>query len=144
MPEPLSAGFTRVDSAPLIDAMQQLVDQQVIPGASWALLQGRETVDLQCLGWADREAGLELRTDHIFRVFSNTKLVTSVCALQLIEAGKLGLDDPVAGYLPQVQNLQVLRPGATSVEDTEPQRNPISIRHLLTHTSGLRPGLGRR
>lgn len=140
MPD-LSLKPSTLDTSPLRNAVRQMVDEQIIPGASWALLQGRELVDVQCVGWADIEARTALRTDHIFRIFSNTKLVSSVCALQLIEAGKLGLDDPVARYLPQVQNLQVLRAGASSIEQTEAQRNPITIRHLLTHSAGFTLGL---
>jgi len=140
MPD-LSLKPNTLDTSPLRNAVRKMVDEQIIPGASWALLQGRELVDVQCVGWADIEARTALRTDHIFRIFSNTKLVSSVCALQLIESGKLGLDDPVARYLPQVQNLQVLRAGASSIEQTEAQRNPITIRHLLTHSAGFTLGL---
>jgi CubicO group peptidase (beta-lactamase class C family) len=140
MPD-LSIKPSNLDTSPLRNATRQMVDEQIIPGASWALLQGRDLLDVGCVGWADRESRIELRPDHIFRIFSNTKLVTSICALQLIEAGRLGLDDPVARYLPQVQNLQVLRAGATRIEDTEPQRNPITIRHLLTHSAGFTLGL---
>jgi CubicO group peptidase (beta-lactamase class C family) len=81
-----------------------------------------------------------MREDHLFRAFSNTKLVTSCAALQLLEQGRFGLDDPVGQYIPALRELRVLRPGATSVEDTEPAREPVRIRHLLTHTAGFTYG----
>ncbi|MFZ9994393.1 MAG: serine hydrolase, partial [Steroidobacteraceae bacterium] len=137
----LSVKPTDLNYSPLRDAMTRLVDEQIIPCASWALLQGRDLVDVQCVGWADIEGRTALREDHIFRIFSNTKLVTSICALQLVEAGKLGLDDPVARYLPMLQDLPVLLPGARSIHETEPQRNPITIRHLLSHSAGFTLGL---
>ena len=58
-------------------AMQAQVDQQFLPGVSTALFQGRDVVDTFCCGFADKEAEIPLREDHIFRMFSSTKLVTS-------------------------------------------------------------------
>ena len=101
---------------------------------------GRDLVDVNCVGWADKEAQTPLRTDHIFRVFSNTKLVTSCAALLLFEEGKLGLDDPIEKFIPQLGNRKVLRPGATSLDDTEPAKSSITIRQLLSHSSGLSYG----
>lgn len=94
-----------------------------------------------CFGYADREAGLPLREDHIFRAFSNTKLVTSICALQLHEQGRFGFDDPIGEHIPELRDLRVLRPGASSVEDTEAAREPVRVRHLLTHTAGFTHGV---
>ena len=122
-------------------AMRRYVDASLLAGVSWAVLAGRELVDVQCIGWADKERGVELRRDHLFRVFSNTKLVTSCAALLLFEQGRFRLDDPIERYIPQLANRRVLRPGATSLEDVEPARSPITIRHLLSHSSGLSYGL---
>jgi CubicO group peptidase (beta-lactamase class C family) len=122
-------------------AMRRYVDADILPGVSFAVLVGRELADLQCVGWADRERGVELRDDHLFRVFSNTKLVTSCAALLLLEEKRFGLDDPIERYLPQLAKRRVLRPGATTLEDTEPARGPITIRHLMSHSSGLSYGL---
>ena len=122
---------------PLHAALQSQVDRGFLSGVSTALLRGREVVDQFVCGHADREAGVPLREDHIFRVFSNTKLVTSCAVLLLMEDGQLTLDDPVARYLPQFASPMVLRPGATRIDDVEPARNPITLRHLMTHTSGL-------
>lgn len=126
---------------PLHDAMQAQVDKGFLPGVSTALLKGREVVDRFVCGMADMEAGVPLRDDHIFRIFSNTKLPTSLAVLLLVEDGKLGLDDPIERYIPELGNRQVLRPGATSVTDVEPARRSITARHLLTHTAGLSYGL---
>jgi CubicO group peptidase (beta-lactamase class C family) len=56
-------------------------------------------VDLKCIGWADKEAQTPLRVDHIFRVFSNTKLITSCAALLLFEEGRFELDDPIERFI---------------------------------------------
>jgi CubicO group peptidase (beta-lactamase class C family) len=122
-------------------AMRRYVDGNILSGVSSAVLVGRDLVDVHCAGWADKEAQTPLRVDHIFRVFSNTKLITSCAALLLFEEGRFQLDDPVEKFIPQLANRRVLRPGATALDDTEPAKGSITIRHLLGHSSGLSYGL---
>lgn len=132
-----AAGY---DFKPAHAAMQRYIDNNLLSGISSAVLVGRDLVDVNCVGWADKEAQVPLRTDHIFRVFSNTKLITSCAALLLHEEGKFRLDDPIERFIPQLGNRQVLRPGATSIDDTEPAKSSITIRQLLSHSSGLSYG----
>jgi CubicO group peptidase (beta-lactamase class C family) len=117
------------------------VDHQFLPGVATALMRGRTVVDRFCYGAADREAGIALREDHLFRMFSSSKLVTACAVLLLVEQGRLGLDDRVDTHLPELADRRVLRPGAQDLSDTEPARSPITVRHLLTHTSGLSYGV---
>ena len=133
--------MTHHDFSALHAAMRAQVDQQFLPGVSTSLLHGRDVVDRFCYGFADREAGTALREDHIFRVFSNTKLVTSCAVMLLLEDGRIKLDDPIEAYIRELGGLQVLRPGATRIDDTEPAKSSITIRHLMTHTSGLSYGI---
>lgn len=126
---------------PAVDAaLQAVLDGEQLAGVSYAIFRSDEVLARKCVGWADREAQVPMREDHLFRAFSNTKLVTSCAALQLLEQGRLRLDDPVAQYLPALKDLRVLRPGATRIDDTEPLREPVRIRHLLTHTAGFTYG----
>ena len=104
-------------------AMRRYVDGNILSGVSSAVLVGRDLVDVNCVGWADKEAQTPLRVDHIFRVFSNTKLVTSCAALLLFEEGRFELDDPIEKFIPQLANRRVLRPGATSLDETEPAKS---------------------
>ncbi|AUC99761.1 penicillin-binding protein [Bradyrhizobium sp. SK17] len=120
--------------------MQRYIDNNLLSGISSAVMVGRDLVDVSCVGWADKEAQIPLRTDHIFRVFSNTKLITSCAALLLLEDGHIRLDDPIETFIPQLGNRKVLRPGATSIDDTEPAQSSITIRQLLSHTAGLSYG----
>ena len=122
-------------------AMRRYVDGDILSGVSSAVLVGRELVDVHCVGFADKEAQTPMRVDHIFRVFSNTKLVTSCAVLLLLEEGRLQLDDPIEKFIPQLGNRRVLREGATTLGDTEPAARSITIRHLMSHSSGLSYGL---
>ncbi len=128
------------DFSAIRPAMQRYVDQQILPGVSSAVLIGGDLVHLDCVGWADKENDIVLRPDHLFRVFSNTKLITSVAVLLLIDDGRLALDDAIENYLPQLGKRHVLRPGARDINDTELARSSITIRQLLCHTSGLSYG----
>src|SRR5215213_7050794 len=138
--EDLKVTANGYDFKPAQAAMQRYIDNNLMSGISWAVMTGRDLVDVDCVGWADKEAQTPLRTDHIFRVFSNTKLVTSCAALLLFEEGKFKLDDPIEKFIPQLGDRRVLRSGATSLSDTEPAKSSITIRQLLSHSAGLSYG----
>ena len=121
-------------------AMQAYVDKQILAGVSSAILLGQDLVHLDCVGWADQESGIALRPDHLFRVFSNTKLITSIAVLLLAEEGRFRLNEAIERYLPQLGGRRVLKPGASDINDTEPARSSITIHQLLCHTSGLSYG----
>jgi CubicO group peptidase (beta-lactamase class C family) len=130
-----------IDFSPVHEVLERHVARGLLPGASCAVLKGREVVDLFVTGQADIEAGVAMREDHLFRMFSNTKIVASCAALLLFEEGRFDLDEPVGRFIPQLTTLSVLKAGATRLDEVEPARGPITIRHLLTHTSGLSYGL---
>ena len=90
-------------------------------------------------GNADVTAGIPMRTDAIFNIASMTKPVTSVATMQLYEQGKLKLDDPVSKYLPGFDKLQVITKfnAANGTVESRPAKNTMTLRHLLTHTSGI-------
>src|SRR6266704_2424325 len=138
--EDMKVTTTGYDFRPAHAAMQRYVDGNLLSGFSSAVLVGRDLVDVKCIGWADKEAQIPLGIDHIFRVFSNTKLVTSCAALLLFEEGRFQLDDPIEKFIPQLGNRKVLRAGAASLDETEPAKNSITIRQLLSHSSGLSYG----
>ena len=121
--------------------LQAEVDQQRLAGVSAALMRDGELIDSFCTGLADVERGEPLRPDHIHRAFSNTKLVTSVLVLLLADEGKFAIDDPIKQWIPPLGLLRVLRPGAASIDDTEPLHSDITIRQLLSHQSGMSHGV---
>lgn len=80
--------------------------------------------------------GEPMRGDEIFRIQSMTKAITTVAALRLVEAGRLGLDDGLEAHLPELARRRVLSNPAAGLHDTVPAVRPITLRHLLTNGSG--------
>ena len=118
-------------------ALQELlirhVDAGTIPGA--VALLGTGNVEVVTAGVASIGGG-PMVEDAIMRIQSMTKAITSVAALRLVEAGQLELDQSLVDWLPELADRQVLRDPAAELDDTVPARRAITLRHLLTNTSG--------
>ncbi len=108
---------------------REIAEQRIVGAVVLVAREGR-LVYHRAAGFADRETGRVMREDATFRLASVTKPIVTAAAMRLIEEGKLGLSDPVTKWLPE------FRP--TLADGTRPV---ITIRHLLTHTSGLTYGL---
>jgi CubicO group peptidase (beta-lactamase class C family) len=102
--------------------------------------RGGEVVHLSSGGHRDIEAGLPVTLDTKWRIYSMTKPITSVAFMMLVEEGRIGLNDPIAQYLPAFSEPRVYASGPSTAPDTVPSREPIRVWHLLTHTSGLTYG----
>lgn len=123
-----------------IDAMlQEAVAEGDVPGAVALVARNGKIVFHKAYGMADNESGRELKKDDIFRIASQTKAITSTAVMMLWEEGKFQLDDPISKYIPEFKNPQVLKSFQYSDTSftTVPAASEITIRHLLTHTSGL-------
>ncbi|RYZ13485.1 MAG: class A beta-lactamase-related serine hydrolase [Alphaproteobacteria bacterium] len=107
-------------------ALQSALDQKRLVGAVIAVMQDGELAHLKAYGLSDREAGRAMKDTDIFRLASITKPLVTAAAMRMIELGKLALDTPVTDFLPDFK--PKLPDGTTPT---------ITIRHLLTHTSGL-------
>ena len=116
-------------------------EERRLSGVSAVVARRGRVVDEFCIGEADIERGELLRPDHIHRAYSNTKLITAVMTLMLVDEGRISIDDAIKQWIPGFGATRVLRPGATSLDDTEPLARDITVRHLLTHTSGLSHGV---
>lgn len=129
------------DRMAVIDSgLQRYVDDNRVAGIVALVLQDGKPVYEKAFGWADKEAGRRMTTDTIFRIASQTKALTSVAIMQLIEEGRLTLGRRAGDFLPTFAKTTVAtgRKGETLV--TEPARRPITIRDLLTHTAGISYG----
>ena len=123
-----------------IDKMlQSYVDRNVIAGAVALVLKDGRPAYQKAVGWADKEKNRPMRMDTMFRIASQTKAITSVTALSLVEEGALSLSDQVGKYVPSFAKTTVaVRNGeATSIV---PAKRAITIRDLLTHTAGISYG----
>jgi len=126
-------------SAGIDTALRDAIERKDVPGVV-ALVTNQQRVLYQgAFGVADVSTGRALTADAVFRIASMTKPITSAAAMQLIEQGRFGLDDPVEKYLPEFANLKVFESfdAATGVYRLRPASRPPTVRHILTHTSGL-------
>ena len=117
--------------------MQSYLDNNKLPGMLVLVARQGKVVFLETLGRRDVAADLPVTLDTLFRFYSMTKPITSVAAMMLYEQGHFQLDDPVSRYLPEFANMQVYAGGEGDNLLLEDIQQPITIQHLLTHTSGL-------
>lgn len=110
------------------------VDTGTIPGGV-VLLDTGDGPELVCAGVTAVD-GPPMPADAIVRIQSMTKIIQAVAALRLVEAGRLQLDQRLTDWLPELDDRQVLRTPTSELDDTVPARRPITLRHLLTNTSG--------
>ncbi|MDD9937277.1 MAG: serine hydrolase [Myxococcales bacterium] len=129
-----------LDFGPVHGRMQWYVDQGMLPSVATAVLHEGRLVDCQTFGAMDLETQRPLLPDAIYRIFSNTKKITSVAAMMLYERGCFQLDDALADYLPAFSEVQVLKPDAQSERDLEPARSPMTVRQVMSHSAGLSYG----
>jgi CubicO group peptidase (beta-lactamase class C family) len=135
---PLVAGAQQ-PSGGLDDRLRKSIGDKDLPGIV-AMATDRQRVLYQgAFGMADIATGRALTADALFRIASMTKAITSTAAMQLVEQGRFGLDDPVEKYLPAFARLQVFESfdGATGAYRLRPATRIVTVRHLMTHTSGL-------
>lgn len=124
----------------LIGALQHDVDKGAVPGAVVLIARKGRIVCHEAVGFRDREASAAMCADTLFRIYSMTKPVTSVCAMMLAEEGRLMIADPVAKYLPEFAELKAAvdsdDPAAKKLA-TEKVARAMTVQDLLRHTSGL-------
>jgi CubicO group peptidase (beta-lactamase class C family) len=126
-------------AGPISESLRAAVERGDVPGVV-AMATGRGGVRYQgAFGLAEAAPARPMTVDAIFRIASMTKAVTSVAAMQLVEQKRIGLDDPAEKYLPEFARVQVVESfdAATGAYRVRPAATPPTIRHLLTHTSGL-------
>ncbi|MBB3644509.1 CubicO group peptidase (beta-lactamase class C family) [Rhizobium sp. BK619] len=135
--DPGHLGFDTARLARLKRWMQRYADTGRWPGGAVLIARHGELAFFDCAGHADVEAKRPWQRDLIARIYSMTKPVTAVALMMLYEEARVHLDDPVEAYLPEFKNRQLLIPDATTLDQTVPVKTKMTIRHLLTHTSGL-------
>jgi CubicO group peptidase (beta-lactamase class C family) len=139
---PESVGLSSDRLERLRTVMQEYADQGRVAGVVTYVARNGRVAHLEAAGMADIEAGREMSTNSVFRIASQTKALTSVAAMMLVEEGRIGLADPVARYLPAFEKTTVAVPGDGSSVKVVPAARAITIHDLLTHTAGISYGEG--
>ena len=113
------------------------VSSRRLPGAIAAIGRDGRPPDFVSAGTIAFDSQTRVEGNTLWRLYSMTKPVTGIAAMMLIDAGRMQLDQPLADILPAFRDMQVLRSANGPLDQTDPARTPITIRHLLTHTAGL-------
>lgn len=139
-PESVGVSSERLDK--IGNMLSSSIENDQIPGAVALIAKDGKIIYHKAFGKADAE-GEELKKDHIFRIASQTKAITSTAVMMLWEEGRFKLDDPISKYIPAFEDEQVLV--SFKEQDSSfqmiPANKEITIRHLLSHTSGIGYGV---
>ena len=135
--KPEDVGLSSSRLARIGPVMQGYVDEGKLAGLLALVARRGRVAHLQCFGLADLEAHTPMHPDTIFRIYSMSKPITSVAALMLYEEGRFQLHDPVSRFIPGFKEMQVFAGGTAEAPQLVPMEQEVTIRHLLTHTSGL-------
>jgi CubicO group peptidase (beta-lactamase class C family) len=137
-----TVGIPRHRLAAIDAAMQAFVASRRIAGISTLIAYQHHVIHFGCFGKLDLATGAPIMPDSLFRIYSLTKPIITVAALLLYEAGQLPLEAPVARWIPEFTQFRVWQDGTIDQYRTVPLERDITVRHLLTHTSGLAYGFG--
>lgn len=123
--------------------LDEAISKEQVPGLVAMIVKDGKVIYHEAKGFADVESNQPMEKNSIFRIASQTKAITSTAIMILWEEGKFKLDDPISKYIPEFKNPQVLNTFryADTTFTTRPSSREITIRHLLTHTSGLGYGV---
>ena len=134
---PEDIGFSSLRLQRVTRVVQAAIDRGEVAGAVGLIARHGQVAYCEVLGVQDTESQAPMRRDAIFRIYSMTKPITLAAALMLFEECHFLLDDPAASFLPEFAKMKVfVRETATGIETADLER-PVSIRHLMLHTSGL-------
>lgn len=125
--EPSSTNATETLNNKVDELVQSVMNQEHIPGLALVVVKDGKVLKAQAYGLADVKLKIPVTTNAVFRIASVSKSFVATAVMMLVEEGKISLDDPVSKYL----------------DGTPGEWKPITIRHLLAHTSG-NPGFSKR
>jgi len=120
--------------------LHRYVDQEKIPGVQTLVSRRGQLVHRDCYGFRDIENGRKVEPDTLYRIYSMTKPITSVALMMLYEQGHFLMENPVSRWIPEFKDLQVWAGGTEDAPETKPLESPLTVHHVLTHTSGLTYG----
>jgi CubicO group peptidase (beta-lactamase class C family) len=135
--DPESLGMSSPRLQRVSDWLRQQISNERLAGASVMVSRHGKIAYFEAAGHAELETSKAFSNDTIVRIYSMSKPITTVAAMMLCEQGCFQLDDPVSQYIPAFAHTPVWRGGEHEIEVTDPIKSPMTVRHLMTHTSGL-------
>lgn len=134
---PEAEGFSSDRFQRVYDLVEGTVREGRHAGASVLVARNGKIVGWKTFGFRDLGSGQPMEKDTLFRIYSMSKVVTGVAVLQLVERNRINLDSPVATWLPELKDLQVLTGGTAGNPVLVPATNMVTVRMLLNHTAGF-------
>ncbi len=140
---PESVGMSQERLAKIDAMLKNAIAEDQVPGAVALIARNGKIIFHNAYGMADNKEKKEMKKDAIFRIASQTKAITSTAVMMLWEEGKFQLDDPISKYIPEFGEAEILDTfnEADSTYTVKPAKDQITIRDLITHTSGLGYGV---
>lgn len=134
-------------TANAIDSMDSLlqasIDQGKVSSVVGFVAKGGDVIYHKAFGWKDIENKVPATVDDYYILFSQTKAVTTVAFMTLVEKGLVAIDDPVSKYFPEIPNEVVTEVHEDGSYETRPVASPMTFVHLMSHSSGLGAGLSK-
>lgn len=144
-PDPARAGMDAAQLGRIGPVLKEFVDRGQMSGAVTLVMRRGVLAHFEATGWQDADAKKPMQRDTIFQIMSMTKPVTGAAIMMLAEEGRLRLHDRVEDHLPEFRGQMVIASEENGVRTLRRPSRPITIRDLMTHTSGLgpaAPGIG--
>ncbi|MEE3202029.1 MAG: serine hydrolase domain-containing protein, partial [Acidobacteriota bacterium] len=135
--EPESVGMSSERLQRINTFISDYIDANEIAGAVTLVARKGKVVHYDAQGWRDKENGVRMTHDTIFEMMSMTKPIVSTALMMLFEEGRFLLDDPISKWLPEYENHSVRINGDGVRPVIVQEARPVTVRHVLTHTSGL-------
>lgn len=121
--------------------LQSFVDQKKVANVTAFVAKGGNVVYKKSFGWKDMEKGIPATPEDYYILFSQTKAITTVAFMTLVEKGLVKIDDPVSKYFPEIPDKVVTAVNSDGTYETRPVSSPMTFIHLMSHSSGLNAGL---
>jgi CubicO group peptidase (beta-lactamase class C family) len=141
------SNLTAEEGPRLSSSVQPYIDKTELAGAVMLVANKEKVLASEAAGWADIEAKRAMQPDSIFWIASQSKPVTAAALMMLVDEGKVDLQAPVEKYLPEFRGQMVIEEKSADRVVLRRPKHPITVREVLSHTSGLRSNLrskGRR
>lgn len=133
-------GTTTQKIAGIDSLLQSFVDQKKVANVTAFIAKGGNVLYKKSFGWSDMEKGISATPDNYYIKFSQTKAVTTVAFMTLVEKGLVKIDDPVSKYFPGIPDKVVTTVNKDGTYETRPLSKPMTFVHLMSHSSGLAAG----